>query len=160
MSDNILDLLQNLSGIDDANIILAILLSLGALIASYFLFKLSNYLGKIISPSQTKTSNREILEAIFRDNGGALWTEEYSKNWNSAESWDTWKLELSRNPLMTNPKGKWAGVDIEIVFGNERVVDIQMRDNVNLTGILFYKYTYFFLLLFFFTFYLFMHNIR
>lgn len=140
MSQIFFQFLQQIFGIKDENVLLAFILTGSVLLASYIFFRITSYFKTtkenqyqpdLTNPNQT---DREILEVIFKENGGLSWAPEFRKNWLSKEAWDNWKLETTRNPFMTSPTGKWGGVEIDCIFGKDHVLELQMRDNVNFTG--------------------------
>ena len=129
--------IQYISGIKDANVVLALLLTASMLLSSYLLFQISSVIfnrKQKKSNLESSASDRDVLEVIYKENGGSSWLPEFKKNWMSKDAWETWKIDLTRNPFLTNPAGKWAGIEIDVIYGKDHVLEIQMRDNVNFTG--------------------------
>mmetsp|Transcript_33403 Transcript_33403/g.34035 ORF Transcript_33403/g.34035 Transcript_33403/m.34035 type:complete len:383 (+) Transcript_33403:262-1410(+) len=129
--------IQWASGIKDENVLLALILTASVLAASYLFFIVTSIWKN--SPSKRNASSpdktdRDILETIFRENGGMNWAPEFRKNWMSKPAWETWKMDMTRNPFMSSPSGKWGGVEIDVIYGKDHVLELQMRDNVNFTG--------------------------
>lgn len=135
MSGNmVLSFIQKMSGIKNPDVMLAIFITISILISSFVFFQISLLISKTMRAATPKQTDREVLEDIYKENGGETWLIEFSKNWMSREAWELWKAEITKNRNVTNPNGKWAGVEIDLIYGKEHVVDLQMRDNIHLTG--------------------------
>lgn len=73
------------------------------------------------SQQSDKANDRKVLRAVYENGGGNNWDIKYSENWCK----DDCKL------------GEWAGVEAGFANGHEHVLELIMRGNRNLTGLLF-----------------------